>query len=759
MFRQFKVRLAFIFGILIAIALSGALFAVLVTTSNQVERTVQRELTVSERVFRELMDGRAEQLRRAAEVLTDDFGFKRAVATEDRDTIVSALVNHGDRIGTDLIALQSPAGEEIASTHVLNLQQLVNNEQGGKGLLVSEGRLYQVVTVPVSAPNLIAWATLGFEVDDTITEQLHELANADITLWLERESQLLASSLSNSLREGFARSLISKQMAYMDWADNEGLALKETTLSTAEGNAVHVSLTTSRAEAMQEFNELLVQIVLIGAIALIGTLLVALFVARTISTPIAELSQAAGKLKSGDYSPTNLQARKDEFGQLADTFESMRSAISQREQKVRFQATHDQLTELPNRRELQRLLTHQLHDLASSGWLILLNIRNFRRLNDSVGQRMGDEVLKQLAERLLVGISSSDVLARFGGDEFALVTQSQSESELAQQLEHIRERLSKPFLVAGSQFDLKFNCGAVQFPEHADNLDSLIRRAQVSVRHAKEQNQFAAFYREGFDEAHLRRLAIVEQLPKAIANGGFKLVAQPKVLASTGRTIAAEILIRWHDETLGWVGPDEFIPLAEQSGMITEITHWVVKQAEQWVNQLLQLQDEIKLSINISAVDLINDKLANDLIALSQRNMQRYLILEVTESALMHEPEKSIACLQMLSELGYEISIDDYGTGYSSLSQIRRLPINELKIDRAFIQHLMSQPEDQSIVRSTIQLAHELNLRVVAEGVEDEASWRWLAEHQCDVLQGYYFSKPISFDDLHLRLLKEKEHA
>ncbi|HAE91027.1 MAG TPA: hypothetical protein DCG80_08540, partial [Idiomarina sp.] len=141
---------------------------------------------------------------------------------------------------------------------------------------------------------------------------------------------------------------------------------------------------------------------------------------------------------------------------------------------------------------------------------------------------------------------------------------------------------------------------------------------------------------------------------------------------------------------------DEFIPLAEQSGMITEITHWVVEQAEQWVNQLRTFKDDIKLSINISAVDLINDKLANDLVALSQRNMQRYLILEVTESALMNEPEKSIACLKMLSELGYEISIDDYGTGYSSLSQIRRLPINELKIDRAFIQYLMTQPDDQS---------------------------------------------------------------
>ena len=205
MFKQFKVRLAVIFGILIAIALSGAVLAVLLTTSNQVERTLQRELTVSERLFRELMDSRAEQLRRAAEVLTDDFGFKRAVATEDRDTIVSALVNHGDRIGTDLIALQNPDGQEIASTHSLDLKQLISGEQGGKALLVSEGQLYQVVTVPVTAPNLIAWATLGFEVNNTLTEQLKELANADITLWLEQPSLLLASSLPASLREGLHR--------------------------------------------------------------------------------------------------------------------------------------------------------------------------------------------------------------------------------------------------------------------------------------------------------------------------------------------------------------------------------------------------------------------------------------------------------------------------------------------------------------------------------------------------------------------------
>ncbi|KXS36013.1 MAG: signal protein [Idiomarina sp. T82-3] len=759
MFKQFKVRLAVIFGILIAIALSGAVLAVLLTTSNQVERTLQRELTVSERLFRELMDSRAEQLRRAAEVLTDDFGFKRAVATEDRDTIVSALVNHGDRIGTDLIALQNPDGQEIASTHNLDLKQLISGEQGGKALLVSEGQLYQVVTVPVTAPNLIAWATLGFEVNNTLTEQLKELANADITLWLEQPSLLLASSLPASLREGFAQALSSEQQGYDGWLQQSGLALQETTLTTVGGDVVHVSLTTSRAEAMRQFDELLVQILLIGAIALVITLIVALFVAKTISTPVALLSQAASKLKSGDYSPTNLQSRKDEFGQLADTFESMRSAIALRERKVRFQATHDQLTELPNRRELQRLLNEKLGDSASSGWLLLINIRNFRRLNDSVGQRMGDDVLKQLAGRLLSGCQSNDILARFGGDEFALVTEAETESRIARRLEDLSVRLNVPFVVGGSQFELKFNCGAVQFPQQASELDSLIRRAQVSVKHAKEHNQFNAFYQEGFDEAHLRRLAIVEQLPKAIARGGFTLVAQPKVRATDGRTVAAEMLIRWHDEQLGWVGPDEFIPLAEQSGMITEITHWVVEQAEQWVNQLRTFKDDIKLSINISAVDLINDKLANDLVALSQRNMQRYLILEVTESALMNEPEKSIACLKMLSELGYEISIDDYGTGYSSLSQIRRLPINELKIDRAFIQYLMTQPDDQSIVRSTIQLAHELNLRVVAEGVEDEASWHWLLANHCDVLQGYYFSKPISFEELHLRLLKEKEHA
>ncbi|WP_287831654.1 diguanylate cyclase, partial [Idiomarina sp.] len=492
MFKQFKVRLAVIFGILIAIALSGAVLAVLLTTSNQVERTLQRELTVSERLFRELMDSRAEQLRRAAEVLTDDFGFKRAVATEDRDTIVSALVNHGDRIGTDLIALQNPDGQEIASTHNLDLKQLISGEQGGKALLVSEGQLYQVVTVPVTAPNLIAWATLGFEVNNTLTEQLKELANADITLWLEQPSLLLASSLPASLREGFAQALSSEQQGYDGWLQQSGLALQETTLTTVGGDVVHVSLTTSRAEAMRQFDELLVQILLIGAIALVITLIVALFVAKTISTPVALLSQAASKLKSGDYSPTNLQSRKDEFGQLADTFESMRSAIALRERKVRFQATHDQLTELPNRRELQRLLNEKLGDSASSGWLLLINIRNFRRLNDSVGQRMGDDVLKQLAGRLLSGCQSNDILARFGGDEFALVTEGETESRIARRLEDLSVRLNVPFVVGGSQFELKFNCGAVQFPQQASELDSLIRRAQVSVKHAKEHNQFNA---------------------------------------------------------------------------------------------------------------------------------------------------------------------------------------------------------------------------------------------------------------------------
>ncbi|KPD22323.1 MULTISPECIES: putative bifunctional diguanylate cyclase/phosphodiesterase [Idiomarina] len=750
MITRFRTRLIIILAGLVAGALLVALAAVWVATENQLERSIERELSVSEKVFRELLDSRSTQLLQAAEVLTDDFGFKRAVSSKDRETIISALVNHGERIEAELMVLQTPDGKEIASSHAFD-ELRINPRAAGSNreLAVVEDELFQLVTVPVNAPNLIAWATLGFEVDSELAEELKSLANADISLWLESSNDVLASSLSDSHVSSLSETLTQSNGILDTWLLNNDFAGNEVILNLDSGDAVHVVLTTSLTAATEEFTRLRWQIVLIAIAALVVAMLLAVIIARGVSRPLQQLSGAAKKLQQGNYSETNLSLNDDEFGKLADTFGSMRKAISEREQRISYQASHDHLTNLPNRRFFRKELEKLLH-ANNSGCLLLLNIRQFRVLNDSVGQEIGDDILRQLSDRLRQCCANSTLLARVGGDEFAILYSfEQLAFELNRSVNQLEAFLKSPFKVGDSDYRLAFNLGVVCFPEQGAEVDLLIRRAQVSVQQAKLQQSFYVEYQQGLDEQHMRRLQIIESLKDAVKDEELHLVLQPKIQCQTGAVMGAEVLLRWQSAKLGFVGPDEFIPLAEQSGAITDLTDWVCRQSVELLRNWEQQGKTLKLSINLSTVDLLSDALPllfEQLIKGFPQLPQR-LVLEVTESAVMQDPEKAIARLETLKRLGFSISIDDYGTGHSSLAQLRRLPVEELKVDRAFVQYLSEEAMDESIVRSTIQLAHELGLRVVAEGVEDEASWKVLQSLQCDELQGYYFSKPLAISD------------
>ena len=543
MITRFRTRLIIILAGLVAGALLVALAAVWVATENQLERSIERELSVSEKVFRELLDSRSTQLLQAAEVLTDDFGFKRAVSSKDRETIISALVNHGERIEAELMVLQTPDGKEIASSHAFD-ELRINPRAAGSNreLAVVEDELFQLVTVPVNAPNLIAWATLGFEVDSELAEELKSLANADISLWLESSNDVLASSLSDSHVSSLSETLTQSNGILDTWLLNNDFAGNEVILNLDSGDAVHVVLTTSLTAATEEFTRLRWQIVLIAIAAFVVAMLLAVIIARGVSRPLQQLSGAAKKLQQGNYSETNLSLNDDEFGKLADTFGSMRKAISEREQRISYQASHDHLTNLPNRRFFRKELEKLLH-ANNSGCLLLLNIRQFRVLNDSVGQEIGDDILRQLSDRLRQCCANSTLLARVGGDEFAILYSfEQLAFELNRSVNQLEAFLKSPFKVGDSDYRLAFNLGVVCFPEQGAEVDLLIRRAQVSVQQAKLQQSFYVEYQQGLDEQHMRRLQIIESLKDAVKDEELHLVLQPKIQCQTGAVMGAEVL-------------------------------------------------------------------------------------------------------------------------------------------------------------------------------------------------------------------------
>ncbi|MGM0481291.1 MAG: HAMP domain-containing protein [Pseudomonadota bacterium] len=371
MIRSFRTRLVVILLLLVSGALSVSLIAIGVAVQQQVQRSVEQELSVSNRVFRELLASRSQLLLQAAQVLTDDFGFKRAVATGDRETIVSALVNHGERIDTELMVLRTPSGEEIAATHPLSADITETTQaSSGQQLAVVGGELFQLITVPVNAPQLIARATLGFRIDSALAQELQSLANADISLWLEQSKQLLASSLNGTQQQTLQEHLDAPQEALKTWLEQQLFVGQKNLLQTAEKQQVHVLLSASLATAMADFDRLRTQMLIIALVALIIAALIALWVARSVSQPLYRLTQAARQLQRGDYSKLELPPRRDEFGQLVTTFDSMRGAIAEREQRISFQATHDQLTGLPNRRFFKEKMSAEL---AKNGeWTLLL---------------------------------------------------------------------------------------------------------------------------------------------------------------------------------------------------------------------------------------------------------------------------------------------------------------------------------------------------------------------------------------------------
>lgn len=738
MFTSFRTRLFILFLVLAASVLIATLAAVTVATSSQAERTVERELGVSERVLIELLRVRGEQLLQAAQVLADDFGFREAVAVGDRETLISAMVNHGDRIGTQLMALYRPDGSELASTHALDTQQMLAQP---RGVQVIDGGLYQLVTVPVRAPDLIAYATLGFVVDDALALSLQRLTNADLTFYSETGHSVFASSLTTEQQQGLVAALAANNLS--QWLETAELAAHVT-----DFNETGLLVSTSRKDAVQGYVELRQQYLGFGLAAMLVALLLAFITARWIHRPLSELTKAAKRLGKGDFTAPIQIKQRDEFGRLGDAFNRMRNAIAEREERILYQSKHDLLTDLPNRSAFQQTFNTRIQ-ATESGCLLVVNIQHFRAINDRLGQRFGDQVLQEVAQRLQRLFPEAHQFARLAGDEFVLTTESAAQDRV--KLDQRLQQFAKgPWQIGGTSYRLEFRCGLVCYPQHGSDSDTLIRRAELAAHAAHQQSSLWSEYQAGSDEAYLRRLQILQALPEAIERRDLHLHYQPKLASASGQVLGVEALVRWQHPQLGVVRPDEFIPLAEQSGDILRVSRWVVETALNQQQLWLEQGYKLHMAINLSAVDLQSEQLVEFIQAqLQQRHLPpQQLTLEVTESAVMADPQLATARLQQLRAIGVKVALDDFGTGYASLAQLKQLPIDELKLDQSFIRELPTNSQDQVIVHSTLALAHALGLQLVAEGVEEAAAWQLLRDFDCDTVQGYYFSRPLAAPEL-----------
>jgi diguanylate cyclase (GGDEF)-like protein len=438
-------------------------------------------------------------------------------------------------------------------------------------------------------------------------------------------------------------------------------------------------------------------------------------------------------------------------------------ALRQNEAALRHQALHDALTGLPNRvllqdRVQQAMLAAQ-HDPQPLA-LLLLDLDRFKEVNDTLGHQHGDLLLQQVAERLRATLRGADTVARLGGDEFAVLLPATDPAGATIAADRVHAALDTPFVVAGQSLRIGASLGLALCPEHGRDPQVLLRHADVAMYAAKRSGEACATYTPERDDYTADRLTLRADLRQAIMQGDLLLHYQPKVHIPSGRVHGVEALVRWQHPQRGLISPGEFIPLAEQTGLIGPLTHWVLeaalRQCRAWHRAGLQLH----VAVNISIAN-VRDRHLPDTIA---QLLTTYdvppaaLRLEVTESTLMADVARAQEVLTRLADLGVGISVDDFGTGYSSLAHLKRLPVDELKIDMSFVQHMAQDATDRAIVASTVALGHSLGLQVVAEGMEDRQTQEMLAGLGCDAAQGYYLSRPLPADDV-ARWLHEAQPA
>ncbi|WP_297528414.1 putative bifunctional diguanylate cyclase/phosphodiesterase [Thiohalobacter sp.] len=421
-------------------------------------------------------------------------------------------------------------------------------------------------------------------------------------------------------------------------------------------------------------------------------------------------------------------------------------------QELEYLSLYDTLTGLPNRslfrdRVRQQLLNTQ-RDTGHFA-VVLLDLDRFKAINETLGHEVGDQLLKQVSTRLAGELRTTDTVARLGGDEFAVLLPQADEAAARVVAEQLLRALDPPFTVDHQQLAVGASAGIAIYPQHGDDLSQLLRHADTAMYMAKQEHAGVAVYDPSQDDLSVRQLSLMADLKSALAGNQFQLHFQPKVDLCRERVVGVEALARWQHPEQGMVPPDRFIGALEETGLMHAFSHWALDTA---LAQLASWRDrgwELSMAVNLSVKNLLEADFAQRLEMLLEKwQIRGGLVLEITEDLFLSDYDHLNSVLTRICDLGVTLSIDDFGTGHSSLSRLKKLPVGELKIDRSFVMDMVNDSDDATIVRSTVELAHNLGLVVVAEGVEDEEALSRLRTLGCDMAQGYHISRPLSAGDL-----------
>ena len=721
----------------------------------------KRQLGVSSVAFGRQLEETSDRVASSVQVLALDFALRSAIAQRDEETLRSALNNHAQRVGAERLMVVDIDGRVTGDSHgvaagdAFPYTDLIERGMVGPTAAVVEwqGRSHWMVVVPVLAPDVIGLVAAAVPIDAALLSQLQaqsvlpktiELATPEAGGWRVLADGDEPVALAAALGGGESALPTEPRLVHVDGreylAQGVWLARSETSPPVAAvfGYSVDDALQPYRSVGAAWAGLLLLGL----GVGLAGAFLIA----RQVSRPVEALAASARRIEAGDYAATPpLPARGDELGALSAAIASMTQAIREREAHIRYQAGHDQVTGLNNRAAAEGAIQQALQaQPAADAALLTLGLRRLPEIVKTMGHALADRVMADAATRLRRLVPEGQV-ARATDTEFSVFLPGHDEAQAIAAGFRLVDALAEPYREADLTLDLEPAAGIALFPRHGQRASALLSHATVALLGALGSEEALVVYDPASDPHRPERLSLMGELREAIDHGQLALHYQPRLNLQSGRIDGVEGLVRWQHPLRGAIPPDAFIALAEETGNIRRLTRWAlatgIEQARRWQDAGLDL----RVAINVSARDLDDADLPRrvaELLVLHAVPAER-IMLEVTESAVMGKPGAAIDTLRRLADQGIDLAIDDFGVGQSSFAYLRQLPVRELKIDRMFISRLADAPVDRTIVRSIVDLGHQLGYRVTAEGVDGDEALRFLADIGCDHAQGYFVARPM----------------
>lgn len=740
--KSLRGRLTQVYVSLFAVILMLVAGAVYLSIKHNAERTVEAQLRSSVAVFEQIWELNASQLADETGILASDFGFRGAVASEDVPTIASALDNAQIRLGLDRAFVVLKDGRMITEgansvTAPDNLMQVLRADGWASGVVLIGEEPFQAVSAPVLTPTKAGWAIFAMRIDSAYIKKLTSLSAIPVNARLE-----------TSMETDLAPDTIFR--------DHGAIGTTTSIKGLMADLSPRLIVTYPLSEAMKPYQPMLLAIMLFSLTGLILLTWSSWHVASGMTRPIKLLDLAAQKMARGDKQAKVDITSSDEIGSLATSFNTMLDAIRNREADILRVSRQDTVTGLPNRRALDDLI--EIRDTSAENGMraVVIRIRRFGDLRSAVGHTAAAVAIQELAARLGQFLGNV-MIARITHSDLAFLLPMDHRYASKARIEDLIAACSQPVTIDGSTVDLLLVGGFAVPTGHLLPKIDLIEQASVAADMAEEDRlSVAEFDLRRYGDPTLT-LALMSEMMTACNNGNMHLELQPKYSFSKDRISGLEALIRWSHPERGTILPDAFIPIAEETGHIRQLTQWVVEEAIREQEKLKEAGFDLPISVNVSGRQLCDSSFAQWAIStVSMANAK--LCFEITETAVFGDPAKALHIINLFRDTGISISIDDYGAGLSSLSYLKQIPANELKIDKSFILSLKDSSSDSLLIKSTIDLAHALGMTVVAEGVETEESLSILRAMGADTAQGYYISRPQTRAQL-IDLLQVEETA